>query len=70
MDLPCPEWVRHVEQKWTDLRSEGTEGFCLLTDIDAIFSHGLSILGSVIYCTQELFIKSLILLYVAALVCI
>ncbi|XP_039531578.1 SET and MYND domain-containing protein 4 isoform X2 [Pimephales promelas] len=45
MDLPCPEWVRHVEQKWTDLRSEGTEGFCLLTDIDAIFSHGLSILG-------------------------
>ncbi|XDV54463.1 hypothetical protein PO909_022747 [Leuciscus waleckii] len=45
MDLPCPEWVRHVEQKWTEMRSEETEGFCLLTDIDVIFSHGLSILG-------------------------
>ncbi|XP_067255293.1 SET and MYND domain-containing protein 4 isoform X2 [Chanodichthys erythropterus] len=42
MDLPCPEWVRHVEQKWTEMRSES---FSLLTDIDAIFNHGLSLIG-------------------------
>lgn len=45
MDLPCPQWVRHVEQKWTELTSEGTERFCRLTDIDVIFNHGLSLIG-------------------------
>ncbi|XP_067289448.1 SET and MYND domain-containing protein 4 [Pseudorasbora parva] len=45
MDLPCPEWVQHVEQKWTEMRSEGNELFCLLTDIDVIFNHGLSLIG-------------------------
>uniref|UniRef100_A0A672K6K1 Protein-lysine N-methyltransferase SMYD4 n=1 Tax=Sinocyclocheilus grahami TaxID=75366 RepID=A0A672K6K1_SINGR len=33
MDLPSPEWVRHVEQKWTELKTEGTEHISLLTDI-------------------------------------
>uniref|UniRef100_A0A8C1I4U4 Protein-lysine N-methyltransferase SMYD4 n=1 Tax=Cyprinus carpio carpio TaxID=630221 RepID=A0A8C1I4U4_CYPCA len=49
MDLPCPEWVRHVEQKWTELKTEGTERFCLLTDIDAIFNYGLSLI-----CPEDL----------------
>ncbi|XP_073686144.1 SET and MYND domain-containing protein 4 [Garra rufa] len=49
MDLPCPEWVRHVEQKWTKLRTEETERFCLLTDIDAIFNYGLSLI-----CSEDL----------------
>ncbi|XP_051972024.1 SET and MYND domain-containing protein 4 isoform X2 [Xyrauchen texanus] len=44
MDLPCPEWVRHVEQKWTELSSEGRERFNLLTDIDEIFHSGLSLI--------------------------
>ncbi|KAL1266412.1 hypothetical protein QQF64_002087 [Cirrhinus molitorella] len=44
MDLPCPEWIRHVEQKWTKLRTEETERFCLLKDIDAIFNYGLSLI--------------------------
>uniref|UniRef100_A0A8C2FXQ4 Protein-lysine N-methyltransferase SMYD4 n=1 Tax=Cyprinus carpio TaxID=7962 RepID=A0A8C2FXQ4_CYPCA len=44
MDLPCPEWVRYVEQKWTELKPEGTERFCCLTDIDAIFNYGLSLI--------------------------
>ncbi|XP_059395363.1 SET and MYND domain-containing protein 4-like [Carassius carassius] len=49
MDLPCPEWVRHVEQKWTELKTEETERFCLLTDIDAIFNDGLSLI-----CPEDL----------------
>ncbi|KAF4108346.1 SET and MYND domain-containing protein 4 [Onychostoma macrolepis] len=49
MDLPCPEWVRHVEQRWTELKTEGTERFCLLTDIDAIFNYGLSLI-----CPEDL----------------
>lgn len=49
MDLPCQDWVRHVEQKWAELRSEETERFCLLTDINAIFNYGLSLI-----CPEDL----------------
>ncbi|XP_043105892.1 SET and MYND domain-containing protein 4 isoform X2 [Puntigrus tetrazona] len=49
MDLPCSEWVRLVEQKWTEMKTEGTERFCLLTDTDAIFSYGLSLI-----CPEDL----------------
>ncbi|XP_058267583.1 SET and MYND domain-containing protein 4 isoform X2 [Hemibagrus wyckioides] len=42
MDLPCPEWTKHVEQKWTSLESATRERFSLLTDIDDIFHFGQS----------------------------
>ncbi len=51
MDLHCPEWARYVEQKWTELKTEGIERFCLLTDIDAIFNYGLSLIWSVRSCS-------------------
>ncbi|XP_065116626.1 SET and MYND domain-containing protein 4 isoform X1 [Paramisgurnus dabryanus] len=44
MDLPCPQWVQHVEQKWTTLGSEGRERFSLLTDINEIFNTALSLI--------------------------
>ncbi|XP_073770267.1 SET and MYND domain-containing protein 4 isoform X1 [Danio rerio] len=53
MDLPCQDWVCHVEQKWAELRSEETERFSLLTDIDAIFNYGLSLI-----CPEDLNILS------------
>ncbi|XP_072515246.1 SET and MYND domain-containing protein 4 [Salminus brasiliensis] len=42
MDLPCPEWTQHVEQKWTDLGSARSWSFSLLTDIDEILQFAQS----------------------------
>uniref|UniRef100_A0A673FPL0 SET and MYND domain containing 4 n=1 Tax=Sinocyclocheilus rhinocerous TaxID=307959 RepID=A0A673FPL0_9TELE len=39
MDLPCPEWVRHVEQKWTELKTEGTDYTFLNNNILPTFCH-------------------------------
>lgn len=47
MDLPCPEWIKHVEQKWTQLESATSERFSVFTDIDDLFHFGLSQLQSV-----------------------
>ncbi|TRZ00246.1 hypothetical protein DNTS_021928 [Danionella cerebrum] len=43
MDLPCLDWVHHVEEKWAELSSEEKERFNLLTDIENLFNHGLLI---------------------------
>ncbi|XP_056592673.1 SET and MYND domain-containing protein 4 isoform X1 [Triplophysa dalaica] len=43
MDLPCQQWVRHVEQKWTGLGPEGRERFSILADINDIFNNALSL---------------------------
>ncbi|KAK1800347.1 hypothetical protein P4O66_005581 [Electrophorus voltai] len=42
MDLPCPEWMKHVEEKWTRLGSAKRESFSLLADIDEIYRYGQS----------------------------
>ncbi|XP_047660875.1 SET and MYND domain-containing protein 4 isoform X2 [Tachysurus fulvidraco] len=42
MDLPCPGWIKHVEQKWTRLESTTTERFSSCTDIDELFHFGQS----------------------------
>ncbi|XP_053501725.1 SET and MYND domain-containing protein 4 isoform X6 [Ictalurus furcatus] len=42
MDLPCPEWIKHVEQKWTQLESGTRERFSVFTDIDDLFHFGQS----------------------------
>ncbi|XP_060751560.1 SET and MYND domain-containing protein 4 isoform X2 [Tachysurus vachellii] len=42
MDLPCPGWIKYVEQKWTRLESTTTERFSSCTDIDELFHFGLS----------------------------
>lgn len=54
MDLPCPEWVRHVEQRWTELGPEGRERFSLLTEINDLFNTALSlnVTQSVTYIIQ------------------
>ncbi|XP_076876439.1 protein-lysine N-methyltransferase SMYD4 isoform X2 [Brachyhypopomus gauderio] len=39
MDLPCPEWVKHVEQKWTQQGPAKRESFSLLADIDEIYRY-------------------------------
>ncbi|KAF4082128.1 hypothetical protein AMELA_G00148160 [Ameiurus melas] len=46
MDLPCPEWIKHVEQKWTQLSSATRERFSVFTDIDDLFHFGQSHLQS------------------------
>ncbi|KAB5543440.1 hypothetical protein PHYPO_G00079170 [Pangasianodon hypophthalmus] len=46
MDLPCPEWIKHVEQKWTRLESATRERFSAFTDIDDLFHFGQSQLQS------------------------
>ncbi|XP_046717642.1 SET and MYND domain-containing protein 4 isoform X3 [Silurus meridionalis] len=42
MDLPCPEWIRHVEQKWTRLESPTRGRLSVFTDIDDLFHFGES----------------------------
>ncbi|TSP90493.1 SET and MYND domain-containing protein 4 [Bagarius yarrelli] len=42
MDLPCPEWIKHVERKWTRLESAARDRFSVLTDIDELFDFGQS----------------------------
>ncbi|XP_060765086.1 SET and MYND domain-containing protein 4 isoform X3 [Neoarius graeffei] len=42
MDLPCPEWIKYAEQKWTRLESATRERFSVFTDIDDLFHLGQS----------------------------
>ncbi|KAM9455648.1 SET and MYND domain-containing protein 4 isoform 2-T2 [Clarias gariepinus] len=42
MDLPCSEWMKHVEQKWIRLESVTRERFSAFTDIDELFHFGQS----------------------------
>ncbi|XP_022536643.2 SET and MYND domain-containing protein 4 isoform X1 [Astyanax mexicanus] len=38
MDLPCPEWIQHVEQVWSDLGSSGRQRFSFLKDLEEILN--------------------------------
>ncbi|XP_038860967.1 SET and MYND domain-containing protein 4 isoform X1 [Salvelinus namaycush] len=42
MDLPCVEWQKHVEQKWSRLTLDEKKSFSSLLDIDEVFDFGLS----------------------------
>ncbi|XP_030648940.1 protein-lysine N-methyltransferase SMYD4 [Chanos chanos] len=42
MDLPCPKWMKHVEQKWTGLSAETRQSFTVLDKTDEMFQFGLS----------------------------
>lgn len=42
MDLPCVEWQKHVEQKWSRLTPDEKKCFSSLLDIDEVFDFGLS----------------------------
>ncbi|XP_071025437.1 SET and MYND domain-containing protein 4 isoform X2 [Oncorhynchus clarkii lewisi] len=42
MDLPCVEWQKHVEQKWSRLTLDEKKCFSSLLDIDEVFDFGLS----------------------------
>uniref|UniRef100_A0A4W5MCK1 Protein-lysine N-methyltransferase SMYD4 n=1 Tax=Hucho hucho TaxID=62062 RepID=A0A4W5MCK1_9TELE len=42
MDLPCVEWQKHVEQKWSRLTLDEKKCFSSLLDIDELFDFGLA----------------------------
>ncbi|XP_062391709.1 SET and MYND domain-containing protein 4 [Sardina pilchardus] len=42
MDLPCPDWIRHAEQIWSQLDPEQQKKLSVLSDIDEIFVFGQS----------------------------
>ncbi|XP_072301908.1 SET and MYND domain-containing protein 4 [Eucyclogobius newberryi] len=44
MDLPCPQWQKHVAQKWTALDSDQKESFTSLSEIDDVFKFALSMI--------------------------
>ncbi|XP_035289921.1 SET and MYND domain-containing protein 4 [Anguilla anguilla] len=45
MDLPCLEWHEHVEQKWKRLSIDQKKAFSTLSEVDAIFAFGQSLLN-------------------------
>lgn len=44
MDLPCPRWIKHVEQIWSGLDPGEKNKFSAQTDmtLDQMFDFGLS----------------------------